>query len=138
MTYTIADLLIAALAGAGTAALIVWIWRQPQPEPQPEPAQAAEPAAETRAALHAATDAIDQMRSAAHAYKELAEIFEASLAKARQEAAEAGQAAARHEERAAALQYLYVQRTQQALAAGFTIVIDHGNPRRHPEREEPE
>ena len=152
ITYTIADMILVAIS-AGTAAgltagLIVDHYRrrqQPQPEPQPaqdaaqpapaaEPAQAADPySPEARAQLRQALDALQQMQRSAHAYKALAEGLERSLATERAEAA-------KQEERIAALQYLHQQRTQEALAAGFTIVIDHGDlgRRHHPHREDPQ
>lgn len=150
MIYGIEDVIAlfsAAICGAVTAGLIVDAWhRRQQPPPPParlpaaEPAQAAAPDPATRAALNQATEALGSMRQAMHAYKDYAETLECSLAKARADAAEAQQAATRQEERAIALAYLHRRQTQEALAAGFTLVIDHGDPgrRHHPHREDPQ
>jgi len=146
ITYTIADMILVAIS-AGTAAgltaglIVDHYHRRPQqppaaaqPAPAAEPAQAADPySPEARAQLRHALDALQQMQRSAHAYKELAEGLERSLATERAEAA-------KQEERIAALQYLHQQRTQEALAAGFSIVIDHGDlgRRHHPHREDPQ
>ncbi len=68
--------------------------------------------------------ALATMRNSASQYKSLAETMEASLYAARQDA-EA------QRNRADRLQALYIERTRQALHAGFSIVIDHAGRRNH-------
>ena len=66
--------------------------------------------------------ALATMRNSASQYKSLAETLEASLYAARQDAEQ-------QRNRADRLQALYIERTRQALRAGFSIVIDHAGGR---------
>lgn len=123
-----ADVMIAALAGAvlggaaGGAAIFLFYGLPRRPSGPRRPQATPEEIAD---ALNKARIALARMRASAHAYKALADQFERSLEEARAEAD-----AARKE--AAQLRAAYVQRTQQALHAGFTIVLDHGSTRRNP------
>lgn len=122
MSYSALHLLTAAAAGAAAGAagavIVLQLTRRRPRAPQPAPLDET-----TRQHLRRALYALETMQRSAHAYKALADRLALSLDAARADAEQARQAADEAEQR-------FRARTAQNLAAGCSLVFDHGDTRR--------